>query len=188
MLVGSAVLMLVTLGFMLPEDQSPTTHQAGLHPIQQMYYLKKMKPDVKRVGVIWKKGAAKQEQKLNVIKRAIASIQGKLFLGYVTETSDVGEKFRLLTRKHDVQALWVVENDGIVNSSAPRQYLIKNAVQQGIPLLAPTKDWVTAGAPFAIEKSGGSYRILMNEPAAKATSLDVPEKYKSKTKLVAVAN
>jgi putative ABC transport system substrate-binding protein len=93
-----------------------------------------------------------------------------------------------MTRQHDVQALWIVENDGIVNASTPQKYLIENAVKEGIPLLAPTKDWVDAGAPLAIGKANGEVEIMLNEPAADATGLQVPNEYKSRTQPVVAAN
>ncbi|WP_103020213.1 ABC transporter substrate binding protein [Salinibacter altiplanensis] len=159
---------------------------AGL--VQQMFFLKKMRSDVKRIGLVWKRGAANQEKKIEQANRAVASIQGKLYVGYVEDASSVAEQFRLLTRKHDVQAIWVIENDGVVNASAPQKYLIKNTIKEGIPLLAPSQDWVSAGAPVAIMENNGSIQIMLNEQAAEATALDVPEKYQSNTKLVAAAN
>lgn len=159
---------------------------AGL--IQQMFFLKKMRPDVERIGLIWKRGAEGQEKKIKLANRAVATIEGKLYVGYVEDKSDVADKFRTLTREHDVQALWIIENDGVVNASAPREYLIKNTIKKGIPLLAPSRDWVDAGAPVAIAKEDGAVQILLNEAAANATALEVPEKYQSNTELIAAAN
>ena len=172
-----------------PADGPPPTtasQSAGL--VQQMFFLNKMRPDVERVGLIWKKGAANQEKMIERANRAVAAIQGKLYVGYVEDKSGVAEQFRVLTRKHDVQANWVIENDGIVDASAPRKYLIKNTIRKGIPLVAPSRDWVDAGAPVTIAKSGGAIQILLNEQAAKATALKVPEKYQSNTELIASAN
>lgn len=159
---------------------------AGL--VQQMFFLNKMRPDVERIGLIWKRGAADQEKTIERANRAVASINSKLYVGYVEDKSDVAEQFRVMTREHDVQAIWVIENDGVVNAAAPREYLIKNTIRQGIPLVAPSRDWVDAGAPVAIAKNGGAIQILLNEQAAKATALKVPEKYQSNTELIAAAN
>lgn len=159
---------------------------AGL--VQQMFFLNKMRPDVERIGLIWKRGAADQEKTIERANRAVASINSKLYVGYVKDKSDVAEQFRVMTREHDVQAIWVIENDGVVNAAAPREYLIKNTIRQGIPLVAPSRDWVDAGAPVAIAKNGGAIQILLNEQAAKATALKVPEKYQSNTELIAAAN
>ena len=162
------------------------SQSAGL--VQQMFFLNKMRPDVERIGLIWKRGAADQEKTIERANRAVASINSKLYVGYVEGKSDVAEQFRVLTREHDVQAIWVIENDGVVDAAAPREYLIKNTIRKGIPLVAPDRDWVDAGAPVAIAKSGGAIQILLNEQAAKATALEVPEKYQSNTELIAAAN
>jgi len=167
-------------------SNATTGQSAGL--VQQMFFLNKMRPDIERVGLIWKQGAANQEKMIERANRAVASIEGKLYVGYVEDESGVAEQFRVLTRKHDVQAIWVIENDGVVNASAPREYLIKNTIKEGIPLVAPSRDWVDAGAPVTIAESGGAIQILLNEQAAKATALEVPEKYQSNTELIAAAN
>lgn len=171
------------------KDRSETAlAEAEVGLIQQLFILKKLKPDVERVGIIWKKGLSNQESILKTAKRAAASIQGKLFMGYVQGASDVAEQFRLLTRDHNVQALWIIENDGVVDGSTSKQYLIENAVKEGIPLLAPTSDWVNAGAPVSIAKSDGELELMMNEPAAAATGLEVPSKYESQATPVVAAN
>ena len=171
-----------------PSDGAVGVDDGKVGLIQQIFFLNKMKPDVKRVGLIWKKGLPNQKDKLETAKRAVASIGGTLYVGYVEGASEVADQFRLLTRDHDVQALWIVENDGIVNASTPQKYLIENAIENGVPLLAPTQDWVHAGAPLAIAKPNGELQIMLNEPAATATGLQVPDKYKSKTKPVVAAN
>lgn len=172
----------------LPTDGEQGVDGGEVGLIQQIYFLKKMKPDVKRVGLIWKQGLPDQKAKLERAKRAVASIGGTLYVGYVEDESEVADQFRLLTRDHDIHALWIVENDGIVNASTPQQYLIKNAIEEGVPLLAPTQSWVDAGAPLTIAKTSGKIQIMLNEPAAKATGLQVPEKYKPQTKPVVAAN
>ena len=187
------VLIAVLLaGFALPhtdtQDSRETEREEDVGLIRQLFVLDKMKPEVERVGLIWKKGVSGQEKTLRIAKRATASIDGKLFVAYVEGKSEVPEQFRTMTRKHDVQALWIVENDGIVSASTPQKYLIENAVKEGIPLLAPTKDWVDAGAPVAIGKTNGEVEIMLNEPAADATGLQVPNEYKSRTQPVVAAN
>lgn len=175
----------VAVGFSVPDAPAPPPAQDGFHPLQQMFFLKKSKPAVERIGVIWKKGAPGQAAKLESMRRAAASIQGKLIVAYVSRPSEIASQYRQLTRKHDVEALWIVENDGLVDGSVPRQYLIENATKAGIPLLAPSKDWVTDGAPMAVEKQGDAFSILINEPAAAAAALSVPAEFKAQMHLVA---
>jgi len=184
---------IVTVGLTVsPSSQtaSPTkaASESEVGLVQQMYFMNQISEEVSRVGLIWKRGIDNQEKKLEAAKRAVASVQGKLFVGYVEGKGDVAEKFRLLTREHDVQVLWVLENDGVVDASAPREYLIKNSIEEGIPLVAPTEDWVNAGAPVAFKKVNGEIQILLNEPAAKATAVKVPDKHQENTRLIASAD
>lgn len=184
-----ALLLGATSSDTLIKDQHETAlekTEVGL--IQQLFLLKELKPDVERVGIIWKEGISKQDSKLETAKRAAASIKGKLFVGYAEKASDVAEQFRLLTRDHNVQALWIIENDGVVDGSTSKQYLIENAVKKGIPLLAPMSDWVDAGAPLSIAKSDGELELMINEPAAAATGLEVPSEYESQATPVVAAN
>lgn len=190
LLVPLAAVLLVGMApgssFVPQADGGEVRNEVGL--VQQLFFLNKMNPDIERVGVIWKKGADNQDDKLQTAKRAAASIGGKLYVGYVTDRSEVAEQFRRLVSDHNVGAIWIVENDGIVDASAPREYLIKNTIEKGVPLLAPTTDWVDAGAPVTIAKSGGKAQIVLNEAAAKATGLQVPENLQPRTKLIAAAN
>lgn len=172
----------------IKDQQETALEEADVGLIQQLFLLKELKPDVKRVGIIWKEGIPKQDSKLETAKRAAASIKGKLFVGYAEKASDVAEQFRLLTRDHEVQALWIIENDGVVDGSTSKQYLIENSVKNGIPLLAPTSDWVDAGAPLSIAKSDGELELMINEPAAAATGLEVPSEYESQATPVVAAN
>jgi len=186
-----AALTAIAVGFTVPTAPTPSSPDGAERPaktslIQQMFFLKKMKPDAERIGVIWKEGL--DSKTTETAKRAVASIKGKLFVGPVQSTGDVAEQFRVLTDEHDIQVLWIVKNDGVVDGSTSRKYLIKNAIEKGIPLLAPTKDWVDAGAPVAFDKANGETRILLNEPAANATALKVPSEYEGKTELIASAN
>lgn len=167
-------------------EKGQTLDDVGM--VQQLFFLNKMKPDIERIGLIWKEGIDNQGTKLQNAKRAVASISGKLFVGYVEDRSGVAKQFRTLIRDHDVQAIWIVENDGIVDASTPRKYLIKNTIEEGVPLLAPTTEWVNAGAPVSIVKSDGKPQIVLNEPAANATGLHIPEEFEPRTKLIAAAN
>ena len=169
------------------DEQKQGEPESDVGMVQQAFFLKKLKPDLERVGVLWKKGAPNQERKLRSIESAAASIQAKLFVAYVEDKSEVPEKFRLLSREHDVQALWIIENDGVVDASVPKEYLIENTVKEGIPLMAPTTSWVDAGAPFTVQEDGGKVQIMLNEPAAVATGLQVPDEYKSRTRPIVAA-
>ena len=155
----------------------------GVTPMQQMFIMKEIKPDVERLGIIWNK-ATHDEETLTKIRRAGTSLKVKLFLAEVSHLSDIAPQFRALTRTHKVQAIWVIKNDGLLDSSTGKGYLIKNAVKAGLPLFAPSEDWVSEGAFIAMIKQDGGIHLVVNKSAADALSLAVPEKYAERTQFL----
>ena len=163
---------------------APATLSNDVAPMQQMFIMKEVKPDLHRVGIIWKKGAY-DEEKLTKIRRASTSLQVQLFLAEVSELSDIAPQFRNMTRTHKIEALWVVGNDGLVDSSIGKSFLIESTVKAGIPLFAPSQDWVNAGAFLAVTKGADGLALFVNQSAAGALSLTVPEKYAERTQFAA---
>lgn len=174
-------ILLVALVVLLTGVASAHALQSPLTPIQQMFILKKMKPDIKRVGIIWAKNSPNHDALMPQIKRAAASANVKLFVAYPKNMQEVAPNFRELASTHKIQALWIVEEDQVVNNSVARNFLIKNATKSGIPILAPSKDWVTAGASVTMHRQNGEVQIIVNKAAAAATALTIPDKYKGKT-------
>lgn len=155
-------------------------------PLQQLFLLKKMKPDAKKVGIIWKKGSANHATLMPDIQRGAASTGLKVAVSYVTSPADVGPALRALVGQQNVDVLWVVENDGIVNKPAARSFLIEKSLKKGIPLMAPTSDWVSAGATLSFKNGGGGIVVVVNKAAAKVFSISVPAKYQSTAQFVSV--
>jgi len=149
-----------------------------------MYIMKEIMPDVERLGIIWYK-ETRDEEVLTKIRRAGTSLKVQLFLAEVSELSDIAPHFRVLMRKHNIQALWVVQNDGLIDSSIGKSFLIKNAVKGGIPLFAPSEDWVNEGAFITLIKQDGKIFLVVNKSAVDAMSLTVPQKYAEHTQFLA---
>jgi len=150
---------------------------APLTPIQQMYILKEMKPDMKRVGLIWKKSSPRHDELMPQVQRAAAASGVKIFMAYVKNIQDVAPSYRTLKQKHDIDVLWILEDDAPVNSNVARSFLIKTATENGVPILAPSKAWVDAGAPVTLQRTGEDIQIMVNKAAAAATALNIPDKY-----------
>lgn len=167
-----SIVILLFVGF-----GSVKANPTPLSPIQQMFILKKIKPDVERVGIIWTEGADAHDELMPKIKRAAASNQVKLFVAYVNRPEDVSAHFRELTGKHDIQTLWIPDDSGVLQADLARSYLIKQTTKSGIPILAPSQEWVQAGASVALRKEDGDIRIVLNEAAALATSITVPDEF-----------
>ena len=163
---------------------TPVSLSPSVAPMQQMYIMKEVKPDLQRVGIIWNTNT-NDEATLNKIRRAGTSLKVKLFLAEVTDLSDIAPQFRQLTRTHKVEAVWVLENDGLVDSSTGKNFLITNAMKAGLPLFAPSEDWVNQGAFISMKKQDGGLSFFVNKSAADALSLSVPDKYAERTQFAA---
>lgn len=150
-----------------------------LTPIQQMFILKEMKPDVERVGIIWREDSPQHDDLMPQVQRASSASDVQVFVAYVDNIRDVAPSYRTLRRKHDIDVLWILEDDDTVGSDVAREYLIKTATQNGIPLLAPSSNWVNEGAPVSLQNADGDIQIVVNKAAAAATALDVPDKYET---------
>lgn len=153
-----------------------------LAPLQQMFLFKELRPQTERVGVFVEKGA--DEQLMKQIRQAAAATQVKVYVAEVVGLSDIAPGFRSLVREHRVDAVWVVTDDGTMASDAARTYLIEQAAKAGVPVLAPTKAWVDAGASVCLVQEGSELRIVLNQAAATLADIDVPSKYSAQTDMV----
>lgn len=179
--VKGALLFVVAL---ITTASFPASVDNDVTPMQQMFIMKELKPDIQRLGIIWA-SAGSDEEKMLKIRRAGTSLKMQLFLAEIGGLSDIAPQFRTLKQTHNIQALWIVENDGLVDSSTGKGFLIKNALQAGIPIFAPSEDWVNAGACATMTKKDGGIHLVVNETAAKALSISVPEKYLERTQFLA---
>lgn len=148
-----------------------------LTPIQQMFILKEMKPDVERVGIIWKENSPQHEELMPRVQRAAAASEVQAFVAYVNDMEDVAPSYRTLRREHDIDVLWILEDDRALNNSVARDFLVRTATRDGVPILAPSEAWVDAGAPVTLQQVADNIQVVMNAAAAAATGLTVPDKY-----------
>lgn len=175
----SRILLLLIVASLL--GATTATANPPLTPIQQMFLLKKMKPDVEKVGIIWAEDAPGHDELMPQIKRAANSSGVKLFVAYASSMKDVAGHFRSLKSEHGINALWIVDDTGVLSNDVARSFLIKNTTESGIPMLAPSQDWVTAGASVSLQKTDGEIQIVLNKAAAAATALAVPADYENQT-------
>ncbi len=165
---------------------TPHATPAGdVTPMQQLYMMKELKPDVERVGIIWNTNSPNKEVLLPKIQRAATSLSIKIFLAEVSEVQDVAPRFRDLARKREIQVLWIVEDDGVVNQSVVQEFLIKNATKSLIPLMAPSDTWVNAGATLTLKKGDSGIQLVVNKAAVDAMNLAIPAKYQETTEFLA---
>ncbi|MEM1095990.1 MAG: ABC transporter substrate binding protein [Bacteroidota bacterium] len=158
--------------------------ESGITPLQQLFVAKEIKPDLERVGIIWKAGQDRQAL-TEQIKRASASTGVKVVLVEADEMKDVAPRFRELTRDHKVQMIWVVQDDDLLGQDVIKSFLVKNATQALVPLLVPNTEWVDAGGTVALERVDGSIKLVVNKKAIDAMSLTVPAKYQERATYLA---
>lgn len=154
-------------------------------PIQQLFVMKEIKPDVERVGVIWADDDGVQAELMPQLQKAGAGAGVTVFTADVNGLSDVAAAYRGLVRDNNIQVLWILTNDNVVASKNARKFLIKSTLEAGIPLLAPSDDWVDEGAPVSFKRGAEGVELVVNKAAAEALSLSFPEKYLARTQFLA---
>ena len=150
--------------------------EGEITPLQQLFVAKEIKPDLERVGIIWKAGDHRGDL-MEKIKRAGASTGIKVFLTEAADMKDVAPRFRELTRDHKVQMIWIVEDDALLTQGMIQTFLVKKATEALVPLLVPNSAWVDAGGTVALERVDGSIKLVVNKNAIDAMALTVPPKY-----------
>lgn len=160
-----------------------TQPYGGATPTQQLFVLKELKPNIERVGIVWKTSTA--DTYMADVQRAGAAAGVQVVVAAVGEIKEVAPSFRNLLRDHQIDALWVIDNDGLMDSDVVRKFLIKSTLEANIPLLVPSSDWVEQGASLTLTSSADGVALIVNQAAANALALTVPEKYKPRTQFFA---
>jgi ABC-type uncharacterized transport system substrate-binding protein len=148
---------------------------SDVSPLQQLFVLKEIRPDLERVGIIWNKDAADASGLMTQVERAAATTGVRVYIAYASGVTDIASVYRDLVRQNNVQAIWVVDgNDEIVGSKMGRDFLIKNTASSGLTLVAPAVEWVEAGAHMSFVRDGANIRLRVNQRAADAARLVIP--------------
>ena len=67
---------------------NPARLSPDVTPMQQMYIIKEIQPNIERLGIIWNK-ATHDEEVLLKIRRAGTSLKVQLFLAEISDLSDI---------------------------------------------------------------------------------------------------
>lgn len=176
-----ALLILIAAAFPLTAA-APTS---DVTPLQQVFIMKELKPDLERIGVLADKSVTEDEVIMSQINRAAAGAGVKVFLAAVESIRDVAPMYRGLRTNHDVQTVWVVTNGGAMSENASRKFVIKEAARDQLPVLAPTEEWVDEGATVALKIEDGQVRLIVNKATSEAVGLTIPAKYAARTAYLA---
>ena len=150
-------------------------------PLQQLFLLKEIAPNTQRIGVVWTESSPEHELLMKQLNQASKATQIEVVVAYAEGVADVATAFRSLTREHDVDAIWVLEEVGPMSDGLSRTFLIKNAIKSELPLLAPSDEWVREGAALSMRIADGQMQLVANESVCGAMSLNIPEKYLQQT-------
>jgi ABC-type uncharacterized transport system substrate-binding protein len=165
---------------------APARAQDAVSPLQQLFVLKEIRPELERVGIIWNKDSADRSGLMTQVERAAATTGVRIFVAYASGVTDIATAYRELVRQNNIQAVWVVDAaDDIVGSRMGRDFLIKNTASSGLTLVAPATDWVEAGAHMTFVREGANIRLRVNRRAADAARLVIPANILERTDFLA---
>lgn len=176
----------ILLAFALLALATPARAQDAASPLQQLFLLKEIRPELERVGIIWNKNAADRSGLMSQVERAAAATGVVIYVSYASGVTDIASAYRDLVRQNNIQAVWVVDSgDDVVGSRMGRDFLIKNSASAGLTLVAPSVDWVEAGAHITFVREGANIRLRVNRRAADAARLVLPESILERTDFMA---
>lgn len=164
---------------------TPQAAGTDASPLQSLYMIKQLVPNVRTVGVMWNKSVANTANLLPELNRASAALGVKIVIEDVEQMKDISDKFRDLLQSYHIQVLWIVENDDPFTSSLSKGYLVKNSTLSGVALFAPNPDWVSAGACAALMSVGGKAKLFVNQKTLNALGLKVPQQFAQTTQFLA---
>jgi len=163
---------------------TPEAVESNVSPLQSLYMVKQLVPQTQTVGLMWNQTKVNVSDIMPKIDRAAATIGVKVVVEDIEELKDVSQRFRDLTDKYHVQALWVFQDDNIVGSALGKDFLIKNCTVSGIALFAPNTDWVSTGACATLMNEGGAVKLYVNKKTITALGINVPEKLVPDTQFI----
>lgn len=146
---------------------------------QQLFVLKALKPDIKRVGLFVDDAFADDESQMEAVRRAATGSQVTIHLASVGSVADVAAKFRALD-SDGIDAVWVPLSQGHMAQAAARTFLVENSARKRLPLFGPNRSWVDAGAVGAFDGA-----LMLNQRTLTALSLSVPESIAGSAQLLA---
>lgn len=171
--------------FLVLSGATLSSSAQALTPLQQLFVFHEVAPDIERVGILFSERVADHDQLMLSIRQAQASTGVKVFVAYAEEVSNVAAQYRTLMRKHDVQALWIPEEIAAL-ADVGRNFLIKESLKQGFPLMAPSEVWVNEGAALHLQSRDGHVHLVANKSVCDAVAITIPDKYTAQTSFLAM--
>ena len=150
------------------DDDKPS----NVSPLQHIYLLKQIKPDIKQVGVLCELG--KHPKLKKKLERVGAQMQLKIVLIDTKKLLDVSKNFKRLAAKMKVDAVWIFPDEALIDKKS-QQYLVKQAVLNKVILISPIQSMVKKGATLYTFKEDAGLKIYYNQNAITHLQLTIPE-------------
>ena len=134
------------------------------YPISvQLKWLKKVLPDVKRVGILYSLGT--KSELINEARQEAARIGLEIVAIAVDNPRNLPASLDEMYRRSDVL---LAIPDPIIYSGKTLKHIMLSSFRNRVPLIGLSKNWVKAGAIYAIE---GDFKSIGSQSAALADSI-----------------
>ncbi|MCS7228584.1 MAG: ABC transporter substrate binding protein [Candidatus Kryptonium sp.] len=150
-------------------------------PLQYLYTMKLFKPDIQKVGLICQLN--KHQGLVERLQRSAYSVGVKIVIADVKELKDVSQQFGDLI-KNGVDFIWILDDDDLSAHPVAREFILKNALLNKVPVVVPNPEFVKEGGLFSLEVIGEEVKIHFNNRVANALKIIVPENYKERVQYV----
>lgn len=177
-LVSSFLLVLVHFGASFPAKNAPT-------PAQYFFILKRLAPQVQRVGILLEEDQEDQTNFLRQIDLAARANSCKVFVAKIKTLYDVAAQFQTLVSKYRVQVIWIPETGEILTSPVAQSYLIRKGMLNRILMIAPDSSWVDRGAGFTLIYGPRGFQPYANSNTLRALEISIPEEMQTKIQFAA---
>ncbi len=139
--------------------------------LQQIFILKQLKPDLKKIGVLCQvKDHKDVETKLGRLQK---QAQVKFVLYDIKKLPDVAKHAKNATTSKKVDALWIFADDILLDSKT-QSYLVKHSIQSKTFLLSVQPELVKKGGTACIRKGQSKPVIFLNQKAINLMVLAIP--------------
>ncbi len=152
-----------------------------LTPLQQVFLLKQIKPDLERIGILCNLQSRPDLPK--TLKRISAQLKVKIVIYDTRKKQNLARNFKSLVKKDQVDAVWVFPDD-VLSYKAAGQYLIKQAVTSRIILVTHDPELVKKGATLSARLENGEMKVYINQKAAELLGLNPGEELTGSANIV----
>lgn len=143
-----------------------------LTPMQQLYLLKQLKPDISKVGILCE--LDKHPDLAESLQRAGTNLSLKIYINDTKDLREIARNFRTLVIDKQVEAIWVFSDEVLASKNA-LDYIIKEAVLSRIILIMNDPETISRGATLCAQKADNRIRLNLNQKSSEIFGLKPSE-------------